>query len=226
MRLILVRHGDPDYENDCITPLGNLQAKAASERLKDEGISGICSSSCGRALETAQYTADLLGLRIEKFDFLREISWGSEDGTEILKNGHPWHVSDQMVEDNASLFEGYENYFANNRISRYIEKSAEDIDNWLSGFGYKREGHFYRNTGAATDKTIAVFGHGGIFTLLLSRLFNIPYPFVFQAIRMDMTSVTVISFSDEPGKLVSPRFEILADARHIKDIKEENVYGF
>ena len=80
MRLILVRHGHPDYINDSITPLGNLQAKAASERLKNEGITEIYSSSNGRAVETAQYTADILGLEIKKYDFLREISWGSADG--------------------------------------------------------------------------------------------------------------------------------------------------
>ena len=38
MKIILVRHGHPDYENDCLTPLGHEQAAKAAMRLKDEGI--------------------------------------------------------------------------------------------------------------------------------------------------------------------------------------------
>ena len=32
MRLIMVRHGEPDYTNDCLTLEGRLQAAAAAER--------------------------------------------------------------------------------------------------------------------------------------------------------------------------------------------------
>ncbi|MBO5501197.1 MAG: histidine phosphatase family protein, partial [Clostridia bacterium] len=58
MRIILVRHGHPDYANDCLTPLGRKHAAAAAQRLRDEGIQKIFSSTCGRAMETAQHTAD------------------------------------------------------------------------------------------------------------------------------------------------------------------------
>ena len=32
MRIVFVRHGHPDYKNDCLTPLGHEQAKAAAAR--------------------------------------------------------------------------------------------------------------------------------------------------------------------------------------------------
>ena len=40
MRIVFVRHGEPDYEHDCLTPLGRLQARAAAERLREE-VSGL-----------------------------------------------------------------------------------------------------------------------------------------------------------------------------------------
>ena len=49
MRLIFVRHGEPDYEKDCLTETGKIQAAAAAERLAGEGISEIYASPCGRA---------------------------------------------------------------------------------------------------------------------------------------------------------------------------------
>ena len=38
MRIIFVRHGEPDYANDCLTEQGRLQAQEAAKRLLEEGI--------------------------------------------------------------------------------------------------------------------------------------------------------------------------------------------
>jgi probable phosphoglycerate mutase len=76
MRIIFVRHGEPDYEHDCLTKTGSHQAAAVAERLSEEGITAIYSSPNGRARETAEYTARRLGLPITLLDFMHEISWG------------------------------------------------------------------------------------------------------------------------------------------------------
>ena len=96
MRLIFVRHGEPDYEKDTLTENGNDQAKKTAERLKNEGISAIYSSPMGRAYKTASYTADIYGLDITKLDFMHEINWGVKDGASpdsIPYNGHPWSLA-------------------------------------------------------------------------------------------------------------------------------------
>ena len=74
MRIIFVRHGEPDYANDCLTPTGRAQAAAAAERLSGEGIAAIYASPCGRASETAGYTARRLGLPVTTLDYMREIA--------------------------------------------------------------------------------------------------------------------------------------------------------
>ena len=73
MRIVFVRHGHPNYVDDCLTDLGKLQAEAASQKLIKEGIKEIYSSTCGRAFETAQVTADKLGLEVIPLDFMREL---------------------------------------------------------------------------------------------------------------------------------------------------------
>ena len=62
MRLILVRHGDPNYELDCLTELGHRQAKVVAERLMEEGIEEIYCSPQGRAQQTAKPFAELSGI--------------------------------------------------------------------------------------------------------------------------------------------------------------------
>ena len=102
MRFLFIRHGEPDYVNDCLTPTGRLQAQAAAERLKAENICEIYSSPLGRAQETAGYTAKALGLDINTLDFMREISWG---GDGLPNEGHIWTLSDKMLnEDNFDFF--------------------------------------------------------------------------------------------------------------------------
>ena len=103
MKLIMVRHGEPDYKNDCLTETGKLQAAAAANRLACENISAIYSSPRGRAKETASYTASKLGLPVTILDFMAEISWGGEN---VPENGHPWTLSDRMIAEESFDFSG------------------------------------------------------------------------------------------------------------------------
>ena len=94
MRIIFVRHGEPDYARDCLTETGREQAAAAAERLAGEGISEIYTSPCGRAAQTAAFTAERLGLPVTTLDYMHEISWG---GPGVPHDGHPWTLGDLML---------------------------------------------------------------------------------------------------------------------------------
>ena len=92
MRLILVRHGDPDYDKDCLTELGHRQADIVAQRLLEEGIEEIYSSPMGRARQTAQPFAEASGIgKINILDFMKEIRYGREDA--LYTSGNPWIVS-------------------------------------------------------------------------------------------------------------------------------------
>jgi probable phosphoglycerate mutase len=237
MRIVFVRHGHPNYVNDCLTELGRKHVAAAAERLKDEGISEIYSSTNGRALETAGYVAEKYGLPIVKCEFMREISWGSVDNEPLFFDGHPWSTVDAMVAKGESILNpnwASAEPFARNKMVGYVENIATALDEWLKNLGYTREGLYYRVAGKDavnadgnrinTNKTIAAFGHGGAGSAIFSHLFNLPYPFVCTTLNQDYTGITIVELPDTPGALVKPRFEIMNDARHIKDLRIENIY--
>ena len=71
MRIVFVRHGEPDYRNDCLTETGKIQARQAAVRLREEGIEQIFSSPLGRAQETAAAASEELGLPVQTLDFMR-----------------------------------------------------------------------------------------------------------------------------------------------------------
>ena len=40
MRILIIRHGDPDYANDTLTEKGHKEAKLLAEKLKKEKSAG------------------------------------------------------------------------------------------------------------------------------------------------------------------------------------------
>ena len=67
-----IRHGDPVYNPDSLTPLGSLQAEALSKRLALYGLDRIYSSTSNRAIMTAKPTCDILKKEPILLDFANE----------------------------------------------------------------------------------------------------------------------------------------------------------
>ena len=73
MLLYIVRHGDPNYKDDCLTDFGKIQAEAVAKRMRDSKIDVIYSSPMGRAIETAEPTCRLLGLPYHIEEWTHEV---------------------------------------------------------------------------------------------------------------------------------------------------------
>ncbi len=215
MRIVFVRHGEPDYENDCLTAEGRRQAAAAAERLAGESISKIYASPLGRAAETAAYTARRLKLPVVTLDYMREISWG---GPGIPLEGHPWTLADRMIEEGFDFYarDWREHpYFKGNAATRYYEMIAAEIDAFLAGHGYRREGGRFLCLGGK-DETIALFSHGGSGACALARVLSLPFPWVASVMPYDFTSVIIVEFPVREGEYVRARLELFNDAAHIR----------
>ena len=72
MLFFYVRHGDPIYNPDQLTPLGKRQAEAVAKRLALYGIDKIYASTSNRAIQTAEPTAEILKKEIAQLDFAKE----------------------------------------------------------------------------------------------------------------------------------------------------------
>ena len=227
MKIIFVRHGHPDYRKDCLTEIGHLHGNAVAERLRHEKIDRICSSSCGRARETAEHIAVYHDLPVETFDFIREIGWGSIDGTELFKNGHPWFTVDDMIANGESLHDSeFEKNprFSNNKVIYDVKRIGDGFDEWLLDLGYKREGEYYRVLRKNDDNVIMV-SHGGASSAALAHLFSLPFLLTLSIVRADYTAITIVSLEGEEGKLALPKFDMMNDSKHIQGIEAEKYFG-
>ena len=71
MKIMIIRHGDPDYETDSLTEKGIREAEALHDFLKDKKYDAAYCSPLGRAQQTARIA---LGkdAKITTLDWLRE----------------------------------------------------------------------------------------------------------------------------------------------------------
>ena len=72
MRIIIVRHGDPNYELDTLTKTGWREAELAAEYLAKLQIKAFYVSPLGRAQDTAGCTLKKMNRTAETLDWLRE----------------------------------------------------------------------------------------------------------------------------------------------------------
>ena len=225
MRILFVRHGEPDYAHDCLTPLGRVQAKAAALRLKDEGIEAICTSPMGRAVETARETADLLGLEPVTLDFMHELHWSSADGEPIFLGGHPWNIADALANEGWDLTRtdwASHPYYSRSRVVAEVEKVSAGVDGWLASLGYVRDGAYYRCVREDDEQhTVALFSHGGSSSAAMGRILNLPFPYMCAFLHLPFTGVTAIRFDRHPGIARLPVLELAGDGRHILGLTAE-----
>ena len=231
MRIILIRHGDPNYEKDCLTELGHKQAAVAAKRLMIEGIDEIYCSPLGRARQTAAYFSELSGLPVHILDFMQEIRFGCE-GALYDNKWNPWLGVDALVHEGQDLqTTAWREYpvFKDNFATIDADKIGEETDKWLAGLGYVREGLYYRckktpdsaeSVAGAKEKTVIIFCHGGASAAFLARVLNQQFPYMCGILlNFPHTTITVLKFDDTPGQLSLPIIELLNDAKHIKDVK-------
>ena len=72
MLLYYIRHGEPTYDPDELTPNGRRQAEAIARRLARYGVDKIYSSSSIRAQQTARPTAELTRCEVVTLDWCHE----------------------------------------------------------------------------------------------------------------------------------------------------------
>ena len=219
MRILFVRHGQPNYEKNCLTEIGHQQARDTAVRLRDEGIEAVYSSPFGRAVETAQYTADALGLPVQVLPFMRELYWGNSEGKPIFEGGHPWETANELMRRGYHLNSpdwASHPLFENNVVVEDAARVGREIDGWMKTLGYERQGRYYRCVRAEHPKAVALFSHGGSSVAALSRIFDLSFPYLCAVMHEPFCSVTVARFTDQLNEPALPCLELANDGRHVR----------
>lgn len=207
MILYIIRHADPDYENNTITPFGWEEAHALADWLKDKPIDKIYTSPMGRAIDTAAPTCKIKGMESTI------LPWTAENMDYM--DSHKLSFESQCSYK-FSLQKGtydFEDFMPNQRI-KTIAEMRQNSDEFFASLGYVREGVFYKVT-RPNEERIAVFCHGGFGVEWICHLLGIAPGLMFTAINLNTTGVTTFEFPNSHDGYIRPLLKHLNEIDHI-----------
>ena len=217
MQIIIIRHGEPDYANDTLTPKGRDEAIALANFLKNIPVKKFYCSPMGRARDTAAPTLSFTGRRAQILDWLQEfpecvtdpdngcvhIPW---DFTPRLWTGIPelydkdkWYQTDLMRTGNAE--EAYRTV-------------CSGFDGLLEEYGYIRENGYYKAVLPNRD-TIVLFCHFGVMGAILSHLLGVSPVVLWQGMICPPTGVTRITTEEREDGIAVFRCNRYGDVSHL-----------
>ncbi|XME03055.1 histidine phosphatase family protein [Lachnospiraceae bacterium C1.1] len=219
MKLLIIRHGDPDYVNDTLTEKGWKEAELLSDMLENYNIKDIYVSPLGRAKDTASLTLKKLNKEEVICDWLREFNLKLINRPDVSdKRKIPW---DWLPEDLAKrpwLYDKKEwlndEIIKEGEVDKEYISVIEEFDKLLEKHGYKRDGDFYKVIKPNND-TIAFFCHFGLESVLLSHLMNVSPFALWHHTCAAPTSVTTVRTEERREGKALFRISSFGDISHL-----------
>lgn len=233
MRLLFIRHGDPDYVNDTLTEKGHKEAMLLAG-IADRLDLGTCFvSPLGRARDTASYSLEKTGKEGTVLNWLAEFSARVDlNLSEELQKAYgdckkfngkyipriPWDVLPSYWTAHPEYVHGEE--WRNSEIARCSDMAevydsvTKEFDNFLAEHGYVRDGLRYKVL-RESKETVTFFCHFAITCVFLSHLWNVS-PFVlWHSLVLAPTSVSEIVTEEREKGCAYFRAAKLGDQSHL-----------
>lgn len=224
MKIIIIRHGDPDYVHDSLTPKGWREAQFLSEWISKIDVTKVYVSPLGRAKATAEETLKKLGQTATECEWLREFDAPIHrpDVTDRKTITWDWLPQDWAEEP---LFYDYEKWsdhpvMTESAVRTQYDWVVENFDALLASHGYVRENHCYRAVHANRD-TLVFFCHFGLECVLLSHLLDVSPMVLWHHACAVPSSVTTLVTEERREGIALFRMTGFGDISHLNAHEEE-----
>ncbi len=191
MRLILVRHGQTDWNMEYraqgqsdvpLNPAGEAQAEAIARALKEEPVEAIYSSPLSRAYQTAQAIGRFHQAKIITDDRLKELDVGKMDGMYYpnLKTNAPDFFNIWTTDPASARWPGGETL---PELQQRMWDAARSV---ISG---------------DYSKSVVIASHFFSLLTLLCQILELSLS-EFRRLNLSVASISEVEFAGEKGKLV------------------------
>ncbi len=213
MKITIIRHADPDYENNTLTPIGFKEREALGKHFKMEPHSEVYVSPLARA----RLTAEAITKKFMICDWLQEFVYPvymKETNEEHLT----WDFLPSFYLNKKELYD-IDKYLdtdlmKSGNIKHYYEHVCNEFDKILAKHGYIRKNNYYEVKKESLDEVIFVC-HFGMMTVLMSHLMNIPHTILGMTTCCAPTGITRF-VSEEREKGISHfRCLCFSDTSHL-----------
>lgn len=218
MKIVFIRHGDPNYELDALTEKGILEAKALIPRVEKMNADYFYVSPLGRARQTAQIAMERIDKEAKVLDWLREFPAVVKHICEPNPGPQCW---DWMPSDWAKEPSFYDiDHFYDHPVMKngHVKKIYEDVlnhfDALLRKHGYAKNGKTFDVLNGNHD-TLCFFCHFGIECVLLSYLINVSPMILWHGFVASTSSVTIVNTEERQKGIASFRISHFGDTSHL-----------
>lgn len=243
MKIIFIRHAEPDYEHGTLTEKGKREANLLAKRISNWNVTDFYCSPISRAALTAEPTLKALNRTAVTMDWLREFDrFVRDDSIAPNQDLWPWDFMPEYLDEHPELFDANrcftEGIYTTGAVLERYEDSAAKLDQLLATYGYTRNGLIYDsptevlptnhymvydgNTlehmkdANVDETTIVLFCHQEIAQALIAHLTNIPLNTMWQGFFLPTSSVTVLCSEERiPGKAIF-RCQLFGDTSHLQ----------
>lgn len=243
MKLVFIRHGDPDYKNDSVTAAGAREAALLAERARGwKNIAGIFVSPYGRAQATAKPLLETLAMQAETMPWLREFDHHIiYPRTGLEKSAAwDWYPRDFYAEDMLFDRDRWHNLpaFRAGELEKHYTDLCNGFDSLLLRYGYKRieprtaiycctphltpeaaavDTHLQPSQPNLDDRTLVFVCHLGVMFGIIAHLTGMSPMQMWQGFFVAPSSVTVAGAEERVPGEVAFRVQMLGDVRHLTE---------
>ncbi len=218
MKILIIRHAEPDYERDSVTEKGRREAEYLSERLSKMEIRDFYTSPLGRAKDSAAPTLKKMNRTATECEWLREFR------PRIV---HPGETRERNCWDwLPQLWTGDDRFY---QIDRWYEEEtmagyhmkqsydwvSENLDQLLAKYGYIRDGRIYRVEESNHD-TIVLFCHFGVGCVMISHLIGVSPMVLWHGLCAAPSSVSTLVTEERRKGIASFRMSSYGDVSHLE----------
>ena len=217
MRLIFIRHGEPDYSIDSLTEKGWREAELLGRRVAQWDVTGFYRSPLGRAGDTAKPAMGLTGRSPETLEWLREFPGTILDETGARRIA--WDLFPGDWTKDGAMYDkdtwGKSEIYLGSDVDEVQERVSRELDGFLAAHGYERTGNYYTPV-KSNDDTLVFFCHLGIICVLLGHLLGISAPALWHGLFLPPSSVTVLTTEERREGEAYFRVQMLGDTSHLR----------
>lgn len=225
MKLIIVRHGDPDYDKDSLTEKGWREAELLSDRMAKLEVKDFYVSPLGRAQDTASLTLKKMGREATTLKWLREFEGKVRKG---LKLQQCW---DRLPSEWTSEDKYYRNItwldtklMKSANAKKEYKMVCDGIDELLLKYGYQHDGRQYKVLNSNHD-TVVLFCHFGVEAVILSHIFSCSPMVLWHNFVALPTSVTTLITEEREEGIAVFRCQQFGDVSHLYAGDEEPAFA-
>lgn len=219
MRILLIRHAEPDYSIDSLTPKGWKEAELLSQRLVKVPVCDFFVSPLGRAKDTASLTLKKVNRTAETLPWLHEFRGTVPDPETGEHRYIAWDLKPRIWSAYPSIMDfrtwADAPVFDRTNVREIWKETTDGVDELLGRYGFRKDGPVW--LGESNEPfAIALFCHFGISMAILAYLTDMSPMVLWQRVLCMPSSVSEVVTEERIKGEVSFRITKLGDLTHLE----------